>query len=422
MYECRFTLQEDNKMPQRKPSGFSRRTFLKTASAAGIGSLLTPLESKVARASQEGTSKNQRQVPTRTFGKTGVQVSSLSLGGMFDTANNHILLKQAINWGITYWDTADCYGGSEKGIGKYFKKFPEDRSNIFLVSKSCERDVRGMERLLNRSLERMNTDYIDLYFVHGIKSISEIGPATRKWAEKAKADGIIRYFGFSTHSNMEECLSSAAKLNWIDGIMMTYNYRLMHKARMIEAVDACVQAGIGLTAMKTQGGGSIKTDSPEELKMAGRFLEKGFTDKQAKLKAVWENPQIASICSQMPNMTILMANTAAALDKTKLSATDMQLLDKYAQDTDSTYCAGCTHVCESAVDSAIPIGDIMRHLMYANSYGDYSDHLRAKGFFDQLSPKLRRQLASLDFSQAERRCPQKMAIGRLMREALDMFA
>jgi predicted aldo/keto reductase-like oxidoreductase len=376
----------------------------------------------MATASQDSVSSKPIQVPTRAFGKTGQKVSSLSLGGMFDTANNHIMLKQAINWGITYWDTADCYGGSEEGIGKYFKKFPEDRSKIFLVSKSCERDPSGMERLLNRSLERMNTAYIDLYFVHGIKSIGEIGPATRKWAEKAKADGMIRFFGFSTHSNMEDCLRSAAKLNWIDGIMMTYNYRLMHKSRMIDAVEACVQAGIGLTAMKTQGGGSINTDSPKELQMAGRFLEKGFTDKQAKLKAVWENPQIASICSQMPNMTILMANTAAALDKTRLSTADLQVLDMYAQDTDSSYCAGCTQVCEPAMDNALPIGDIMRYLMYSNSYGEYNDHQRAKNYFHSLPEKLRQQIATMDFNEAERRCPQKMAIGRLMREAIATFA
>jgi predicted aldo/keto reductase-like oxidoreductase len=340
---------------------------------------------------------------------------------MFDTANNHLMLKQALKWGVTYWDTADCYGGSEKGIGKYLKKFPEDRNKIFLVSKTCDRDPRGMDRLLKRSLKRLNTSYLDLYFVHGISSISEIGRSTRKWAEKAKSNGKIRFFGFSTHSNMEACLSGAAKLGWIDGIMMTYNYRLMHKARMKVAVDACVNAGIGLTAMKTQGGGSVKSSSAAELQLAGRFLEKGFTDKQAKLKAVWDNPQIASICSQMPNLTILMANTAAALDKTTLSAADMQLLDLYAQDTASVYCAGCTHICEEAIGNALPIGNIMRYLMYSRSYGNHEDHQRAKGYFHELPEKLRRQIATIDFSEAERRCPHKMAIENLMQEAVEIF-
>ena len=99
-------------------------------------------------------------------------------------------------------------------------------------------------------------------------------------------------------------------------------------------------------------------------------MQKGFSDAQAKLKAVWQNPQIASICSQMPNMTILMANVAAALDKTQLSVRDNELMQLYAQETRSAYCAGCTDICESCVDREAPIGDVMRYLMYANSYDD----------------------------------------------------
>jgi hypothetical protein len=336
---------------------------------------------------------------------------------MFDTANNHLMLKQALKWGVTYWDTADCYQrGSERGIGKYFGKYPEDRRRVFLVTKSDARDPIGMTRLLDRSLERMNTDYIDLYFVHGVNRIDELDDRTRAWADKAKSAGKIRLFGFSTHRNMENCMLAAARLGWIDGIMMTYNYRLMHTDRMKRAVDACVAAGIGLTAMKTQGGGSIRTDTDTELKLAGRFLQKGFTDAQAKLMAVWQNPNIASICSQMPNMSILMANTAAALDRTRLSATDRTLLQHYARETRSSYCAGCTDICESAIADNIPIGDVMRYLMYCRSYGDRQTAITQ---FNKLPAETRQKMAHTDFSEAERQCPQKMAIGKLMREALD---
>jgi hypothetical protein len=326
------------------------------------------------------------------------------------------MMKQALRWGVTYWDTADCYQrGSEKGIGKYFKKYPEDRRKVFLISKSDARDPDGMTDLMDRSLKRMNTDYIDLYFVHGIYSIDELDDSTRKWAEKAKAAGKIKFFGFSTHSNMEECLLEAARLGWIDGIMMTYNYRLMHTEGMKRAVDACAKAGIGMTAMKTQGGGSVKTDTDTELELAGRFLEKGFTDAQAKLMAVWQNPDIASICSQMPNMTILMANIAAAVNKTGLSARDAQLLQRYARETHTDYCTGCTNICESAVGEEIPIGDVMRFLMYCRSYGDRH---YAMAEFNKLPEKTRLQLAHIDYSTAEQKCPQNMSIGKFMREAL----
>ena len=393
----------------KKEIRWSRRNFLKTTGAAGLGSIIGPMAG-LARASDKVS-----KVPTRPFGKTGATVSILSIGGMFNIASNQLLLKQAMNWGVTYWDTADCYQrGSEKGIGKFFSRQPDARKKIFLVSKSDARDPKGMTRLLDRSLDRMKTDYIDLYFVHAVSHIDELDSRTKAWAEKTKAAGKIRFFGFSTHSNMEECLLEAARLGWIDGIMMTYNYRLMHLDDMRRAVDACVKAGIGLTAMKTQGGGQVRTDSKTELELAGRFLEKGFTDAQAKLKAVWQNPQIASICSQMPNMTILMANVAAALDKTRLSTRDTSLLQRYAQETRTSYCTGCTDICESCVEGEAPIGDVMRYLMYRNSHGDYK--LAAEGF-NKIAEKVRRRLTRLDYSRAEKKCPQGLPIAKLMREA-----
>jgi uncharacterized protein len=402
----------------------SRRDFLRASGIITTGSLLGAAGVNAqgsGESGEPGQEVKSSTVPMRPFGKTGARVSSLSLGGMFDLPSNQLLLKQALKWGVTYWDTADCYEGgkSELGIGQFLGKYPETRSQLFLVSKSDDRDPAGMTKLLTRSLERMQTNYLDLYFVHGIKDIDELNQKTKVWAEKAKSEGKIKYFGFSTHSNMEDCMLGAARLGWIDGIMMTYNFRLMHSDRMKSAVDACVKAGIGLTAMKTQGGGSINQESEAELQMAGRLLKLGFSDKQAKLKAVWENPNIASICSQMPNLTILMANIAAALNQTKLSAEDLDLLKQYAGETASSYCAGCAAICESVPEHVPPIREVMRCLMYFHAYGEKD---RAKELFAGLPEATRRRLTTCDFSRAEKSCPQGLPIGKLMREASSLLA
>ena len=395
-----------------KNNKWSRRRFLKAAGIAGAGSAMAPF-SKLAIASA-GDSK----MPVRPFGNSGVNIPILSFGGSLDTSLSMLLLRQAFKWGVTYWDTAHSYmgGKSEKGFGKYFAKYPRDRQKIFLATKTYAWTLKGKSDDLDLSLERMKTDYIDLYFLHSVDSSSELDDDIKLWAEKRKAEGKIHLFGFSTHSNMEECLMGASKLGWIDGIMMTYNYRLMHTDDMRRAVDACIEAGIGLTAMKTQGEGQIYSDSETGLELADRFLEKGYTDAQAKLKAVWANPNIASICSEMPNMTILKANVAAALDKTELSVGDTELLQRYARETQSDYCTGCTNICQAAVGENIPIGDVMRCLMYCRSYA--SPH-RACTRFGKIAPHIRLQMAEADFSIAERRCPRGMPIGRLMREALE---
>ena len=156
----------------KRSSSNSRRNFLKTAGTVGVGSLLSPLEILTdAQAKSYNNASQPKMVPTRPFGKTGVDVPILCLGSAFGRSSD-LLLKQAINMGVRLWDTAAIYvgGNSEEAIGKYFLKFPEDRKKIFLVTKSHAMNTSSWSIHLDRSLERMNTPYIDLYLIHGVFS------------------------------------------------------------------------------------------------------------------------------------------------------------------------------------------------------------------------------------------------------------
>ena len=400
---------------EMKEKGFTRRDFLKTVGLAGFVS--TGIETtKVLAAQEDQSGATPASTPRRKLGKTGVEVSVLSLGGMFDTLNNQLLLRQARNWGVTYWDTAEGYGNglSEEGFGRYFARNPEARKEIFLVTKFHPAQGANMTESIDKSLKRLSTDYVDLFFVHGIGDLKEIGDPVKEWASQMKKAGKFRFFGFSTHSNMEDCLLAAAKTDWIDAIMFSYNFRLMQTEKMQQAVSACAGAGIGMVAMKTQGGGPVQKDSEAELQMAGRFLERGFTDKQAKIRAILENPNIASICSQMPSLTILSANVAAVRDRASLTRSDFELLDRFAAETKNGYCAGCSRICSEAAGGSVPISDVMRCLMY---YRDYGERDLARRVFADLSGEARSRLTEIDYSLAEKRCPQGLAIADLMREA-----
>ncbi len=400
----------------------NRRDFFKKAAFVGLGTTLSGFSSGFQpRAAKAQMTLPDEPVPVRPFGRSGVKVSTLSMGGMFDILNNRLMLAKALEWGVNYWDTAEGYGGgrSEAGIGRWLARNPHTRRQIFLVTKLSRRRGDDFTPRLEKSLKRLHTDYIDLLFVHGIRGIDEMEPWLESWSKEMKKAGKIKLFGFSTHTNMEECLEGAAKLSWIDGIMFTYNYRLMHEPRMKEAVEACYRAGIGLTAMKTQGGGPVKRDSSSEIEMAERFLEKGFSDHQAKLMAVWQDRRIASLCSQMPNLTIMAANASAAVKQTRLSMIDRKMLARYAEGTFSDYCAGCGRLCSDAVANRVPINDVMRCLMYANAYQDIE---MARTTFNSLSAQSRKLLTQLDFRAAESSCPRHMPIGRLMREATILLA
>ena len=166
--------------------------------------------------------------------------------------------------------------------------------------------------------------------------------------------------------------------------------------------------------MKTQAKESFNLQNEADLKLGGHFVKQGFSEHQARLKAVWENPQIASICSQMPNVTVLAANVAASLDKVTLTDADHAALRLYAQETRSGYRAGCSRLCEPAVGGAAPVADVMRCLMYHHSYGDAR---LARETFAEIPEAARRRLNVLDYSAAERACPNRLPIARLMREA-----
>ncbi len=412
-----------------KNKNWSRRDFMKIAGAAGVGAVVTPVEYLAgAVAKSESDFAAQKIVGKRAFGNSGVDISILGQGGAIDFTTNQLLLHQAFKMGVRCWDTSHDYNGgkSEEGIGKYFSKFPEDRKKIFLITKSGASEPDGLTQHLNKSLERMKTDYIDLFLIQAVSDVKRtMKKEVQTWTEKVKSEGKIHLFGFSTHKNMDNCLTDASQLGWIDGIISTYNYRLMHTDGMKKALDNCTRAGIGLIAMKSQAillwnpHFDVGKETDVALELNQRFIDKGFTTEQARLKSVWENPAISSILSHMTNVTLLQANVAAAVDKTALSFNDKQRMAQYARETSCGYCTGCAERCEEAISHAVPISDIMRYLMYYDNYGDQQQAIQ---LFNDLPFDTRNRIMHVNYSKAEQCCPQKMPIAQLMRQAVAKLA
>ena len=199
---------------RNKQNKIDRRNFLKTAGAAGLGSIFA--SAKIFAGPNEPNTiepdtlqKTQKakfpQVPRRKLGKTGIEVPCLALGTLdicAGSAESHAALEETLKWGVNYWDTANNYraGNSELGIGEFLSKNPEARKNLFIVSKaSGAKTPEDVEDRLQTSLKRMNTKYIDLYYgVHGCKDPAQLTDELKQWAKDAKKRKVIRFFGFST--------------------------------------------------------------------------------------------------------------------------------------------------------------------------------------------------------------------------------
>jgi len=170
---------------------------LKNIGAAGLGSVFA---SAKTQADTNAPRKEQKpkfpQVPRRTLGKTGIDVPCLSLGGDYNLIDKQIMLRKSPQWGINYWDTAHWYakGNSERGIGKFLAKNPQIRKELFIVTKaSGAENAEDVEKRLQTSLKRMNTEYIDLYFgVHMLSDPARLTDELKQWANSAKKRKLIR--------------------------------------------------------------------------------------------------------------------------------------------------------------------------------------------------------------------------------------
>jgi len=429
-----------------------RRTFLKAAGFGGASLAFyagMPKDGHGADGAIPGS--KPKEMPIRILGKTGAAVSILGMGGSIDTTGYLTLLRIGLNMGITYWDSANSYGNgkNEQVIGQFFAKYPEDRKKVFQVTKASRvTDPDGMGRQLNLSLERMQTDYIDLYFIHMLQDPALLTPEVRAWVERMKKEGKIRFFGFSCHGNMARMMLHAVKLGWIDAVMPSYNYQLMNDDDMKRAVDACAKANIGLVAMKTQGQRSMGpppnmprgregappgfAEAPrdgdgqppaneetieEDLSALGHFMEKGYTPHQVKLKAVWEDERIAVCLSEMTNLTMLKENAAAATDGVRLSGKDREMLGRLARVDRGLYCRGCTR-CESVMGAGCAVPDVLRYMMYYTSYGKRDE---ARRLFRNLPEHIKNTLNNRDYAMAEMACPSGIKIGYAMEEAVRLL-
>ena len=188
----------------------SRRDFIgRTLFGGAIAGLISRVASPSAKA-------ESRPVDRRKLGRTGTDVSilGLGLGAAFmeqSLGTAHALLESALAKGINYWDTARSYGPSEGMIAPVLER---NRNRVFLASKSDGRDYDGFKRDLERSLQVLRTNYIDLYQLHDLRqhelaNLSAIESGAVRAARQAKDQKIIRAFGITGHASaglMIECI------------------------------------------------------------------------------------------------------------------------------------------------------------------------------------------------------------------------
>ncbi len=237
----------------------TRRQFVQTTAAAtatvaiapsfGCSNLSSPYDSK--------------GLPTVKLGGTGVQVPILGFGcgSRWMTVENDDqalgLLEYALDQGLYYWDTASSYGNdkisSEERIGKILKAH---REKVFLVTKTGDRVADKAKESIERSLERLGTDHIDLLYIHSIVSVEDAEQLGEKGKvlevlEQYKREGVLGHIGFTGHTTAEG-MKRAAELYDFDVMMMALNHQAPDGSEKFEELPApyAMKKGMGVVAMK----------------------------------------------------------------------------------------------------------------------------------------------------------------------------
>jgi aryl-alcohol dehydrogenase-like predicted oxidoreductase len=236
----------------------TRREFVQTTAAATATVALVPT------LSCSGSSPyDAKGLPTVKLGNTGVQVPLLGfgLGSRWMAVENDDkaleMLDYAFDQGLYYWDTAASYGNdrisSEERVGKILK---DRREKVFLVTKTGDRGADNAKESIERSLKRLQTDYIDLMHVHSISSMEDAEQLGEKGKvlevlHQYKSEGVIKHIGFTGHTTADG-MKRAAELYDFEVMMIALNHHIDDGTENFEEMPApyAKKKGLGVVAIK----------------------------------------------------------------------------------------------------------------------------------------------------------------------------
>ena len=248
-----------------------RRTFLKTGGVAAAALLTQGAIAETSRTLPPlpVNANTRTAMPTRNLGKTGYKVGIFSLGGQaaLEKPNNFDvtvpIIERALDLGVNYIDTSSIYGGPDRWSEQYVGKVMAHRRNeAFLATKTKERTRDGSMRMIEKSLQLLNTDHVDLWQLHDVgisKNIDDIfgkGGAFEALLEM-KEQKVVRNLGITGHYRPDVLIECIHRYPF-DCILMAMNAADPHHYSFNEQLlPLAVEKQMGIIGMKIPGRGRI---------------------------------------------------------------------------------------------------------------------------------------------------------------------
>jgi len=351
---------------------------------------------------------------------------------LIDEAKAGEMLKYAIDNGVNYIDTAYPYhsdvpmqkGMSEVFVGKFLSGGYRDK--VFIATKLPSWLINSredMDKYLNEQLERLQTDHIDFYLVHALKTdfwnkLNSLGIC--EFLDSAIADGRIKHAGFSFHDEIDVFKKIVDSYNW-SFCQIQYNYMDQNYQAGIEGLRYASERGLGIVIMEPLKGGMLTSKMPEEItEVLNKFGIKRQPADMA-LRYLWNHPEISVVLSGMTEMKHVTDNVLSAQKAVDGSFTveDEEIIAEIKTAFQSKIKVGCTACkycmpCPNQVNIPVIFQQYNAAFMYNNMEGiafQYKIFLPAECKASKCTK----------CGKCEKICPQKIKIMSVLDEVVKAF-
>ncbi len=330
----------------------------------------------------------------RILGKTGLRISRIGLGGIpiqrIDAEGTKKLIRRLMEEGVNYIDTARGYTVSEEYLGYALEGV---RNRFVLATKSMARTKEAMAKDINISLEKLRTDYIDLYQIHNptMKELEQVlapGGALEALLE-AKAAGKIRHIGITLHSVL--LFEKAVEYDWVETIMFPYN---IVETQGEELIAACAEKNIGFINMKPLAGGAL-----DDVSVALRFIA--------------ANPNITVVIPGMAEQSEIEQNVRAVCDCSPLTDRELEKIQQFRDVLGTQFCRRCNY-CQPC-SAGISIYSMFLMEGYYNRY-DLKQWATARYMAMEKTAS-----DCIDCGVCETRCPYNLPIRQMLKKVEKLF-
>jgi uncharacterized protein len=328
------------------------------------------------------------------LGKTGLEVSEVGFGGIpiirLSTVDAVMVLRRAYDRGITLFDTANMYLDSEEKMGQAFDGM---RSRLVLATKTLKRDYAGAAADIDLSLQRLRTDYIDLFQIHQLSLESDYqtvtGPGGALEAiSRAKQAGKIRHIGVTSHSI--EMAVKLIKTGLFSTVQFPFNFIEFKPVEELHPVAR--QEAMGILAMKPFGGGVL--DNGE---LCFKFLRQ-FAD-------VIPLPGFDAL-EQVDQIVAVYETENAVLPE------DLAAMERYRTELGQQFCRRCEYCqpCEQGVMITAAMNyPIIAHRMSGS---------KGAGFATKTMESVRN---CTECGECLKRCPYNLPIPEMLKKHLALY-